>query len=193
MMPSLSSIRERRKKLGWTQKELADRSGVSQSAIAKIERGRMEPSYTMAMKIFKALDEGEREKYKGKKAKDVMNTNVILLSPKDRVKKARELMKEHGISQVPVVDRKRAVGMITENDILEGYEKHGTMIAELFVEDVMGPPPIAVRKDTRMDAIVELLKQEQALIVVENNEILGIITKADIVYNEISKAPLLDL
>ena len=182
MMPSLSSIRERRRKLGWTQKELAERSGVSQSAIAKIERGGMEPSYTMAMKIFEALDEGEREKYHGKGAEDVMNPNVIFLSPKDKVKKARGLMKKYGISQVPVLDENKVVGMITENDILEGYEKHGTMIAELFVEDVMGPPPIAVRKDTRMDAIVELLKQEQALIVVENNEILGIITKADIVY-----------
>ncbi len=182
MMPSLSSIKERRKKLGWTQKELAERSGVSQSAIAKIERGKMEPSYSMAVKIFNALDEGEREKYKGKKAKNLMNTDVIFLSPKDRVKKARELMKEHGISQIPVVDKGKVVGMITENDILEGYERHGTGIVDLLVEDVMGPPPIAVRKDTRMDAIVELLRQEQALLVVENGELVGIITRADIVY-----------
>ena len=182
MMPSLSSIKERRKRLGWTQKELAKRSGVSQSAIAKIERGKMEPSYSMAMKIFNALDEGEREKYEGKKAKDLMNTDVIFLSPKDRVKKARELMKEHGISQIPIVDKGKVVGMITENDILEGYEKHGAGIVDLFVEDVMGPPPIAVRKDTRMDAVVELLREEQALLVVEDDKLVGIITRADIVY-----------
>ncbi len=182
MMPSLSSIKERRKKLGWTQKELAEKSGVSQSAITKIEKGDMNPSYTLAVKIFKALDEGEREKYEGKKAKDLMNTDVIFLSSKDRVKKARELMKEHGISQIPVVDGDKVVGMITENDILEGYEKHGAGVIDLLVEDVMGPPPIAVRKDTRMDAIVELLKQEQALLVVEDDKLEGIITRADIVY-----------
>ncbi|EDY35072.1 CBS domain pair protein [Aciduliprofundum boonei T469] len=182
MMPSLSSIKERRKRLGWTQKELAERSGVSQSAITKIEKGDMNPSYTLAVKIFNALDEGEREKYKGKKAKDLMNKDVIFLSPKDRVKKARELMKEHGISQIPVVDKGKVVGMITEDDILEGYEKHGAGIVDLLVEDVMSSPPIAVRGDTRMDAIVELLRQEQALLVVENDKLVGIITKADIVY-----------
>ncbi len=182
MMPSLSSIKERRKRLGWTQKELAKRSGVSQSAIAKIERGKMEPSYSMAVKIFNALNEGEREKYKGKRAKDLMNTDVIFLSLKDRVKKARELMKEHGISQIPVVDGDKVVGMITENDILEGYEKHGAGVIDLLVEDVMGPPPIAVRKDTHIDAIVELLREEQALIVMENDKLVGIITRADIVY-----------
>ena len=182
MMPPLSTIRERRKKLGWTQRELAERSGVSQSAIAKIERGRMEPSYSMAVRIFNALDEGEREKYKGKRAEDLMNPNVIFISPKDRVKRARELMKEHGISQIPVVDKNKVVGMITETDILEGYEEYGAAISDLFVEDVMGPPPLTVRKNTSIGAVIELLKQEQALLVLEDDNIMGIITRADVIY-----------
>ncbi len=182
MMQPLSSIKERRKKLGWTQKELAERSGVSQSTITKIERSEMEPSYSIAVKIFNALDEGEREKHKGKKARDLMNPNVITLAPKDRVKRARELMKEYGISQIPVVDGNNIVGMITETSILEGNEKHGAAISDFLIEDVMDPPPLAVRKGTHISAVIELLKQEQALLVIENNEILGIITRADVIY-----------
>ena len=182
MMQPLSAIRERRTKLGWTQKELAERSGVAQSTVTKIEKGTVRPSYSIVVRIFNALDEGELKKYKGKKAKDLMNPNVITIAPRDRVKRARELMKEHGISQIPVVDKNKVVGMITETDILNGYEDYDAAISDFLVEDVMGAPPLAVRKSTHISAVIELLKQEQALIVVENEKLLGIITRADIIY-----------
>ena len=183
LFPPLESIKEKRRNLGWTQKELAERSGVSQSAITKIEKGLMIPSYSVAVKIFEALERGEREKHRGKTAKDIMNENVISLYRGDRVKNARELMEKHAISQIPVIDeRKQVVGMITENDILKGLEKHGPIVSEFLVEEIMSEKPLYVRKSTPLTTIIEILKQEQAVVVVEKGKLEGIITKADIVY-----------
>ena len=69
---SLNEIKKLRKKYNLNQKELADKAGVSQSLIAKIESGKVEPTFTKAQKIFEALDElREKEEIK---AKEIMNT-----------------------------------------------------------------------------------------------------------------------
>ncbi len=182
MFPPLSEIRVIRNKLGWTQTELAKRSGVSQSAINKIENGNMEPSYSIVVKIFNALDEGKKEKDDGKIAKDLMNPKVISVTPEDKVKKARELMKKHGISQIPVINGKTIVGMVTEQDILDKLDEYGEEIRNFLIADIMGKAPLSVRKNTRMSAIIELLKEEQALLVTDNGRMVGIITRADVIY-----------
>jgi len=70
MIPSLSEIRKRRKALGLTQSGLARRAGVSQSLIAKVESGRLDPAYGKARKIFETLD--AEAGGKGRKASDIM-------------------------------------------------------------------------------------------------------------------------
>ena len=55
MTYELEEIKKIRKKLGMTQTELANRAGVSQSLIAKIESARIDPTYTKTQKIFAAL------------------------------------------------------------------------------------------------------------------------------------------
>jgi ribosome-binding protein aMBF1 (putative translation factor) len=49
-------IRQARRKAGLTQKELAERSGLRQSHISRLERGRHSPSFVTVEKIAKALD-----------------------------------------------------------------------------------------------------------------------------------------
>ena len=55
MLPSIQSIKQQRKKLDMTQRELANEVGVSTSMINQIESGRSQPSYETAKKIFESL------------------------------------------------------------------------------------------------------------------------------------------
>lgn len=48
-------IRENRKQLGWTQEELAEKSGLKQSAIARLEGAAAIPSSTTMFKVAIAL------------------------------------------------------------------------------------------------------------------------------------------
>jgi len=47
---------QKRKELGLTQSKLAASAGVSQSIIAKIEAGSVDPSYSVVQRLFSALE-----------------------------------------------------------------------------------------------------------------------------------------
>ena len=49
-------IRERREQLGISQKELAEKAGISQSFLCDIEQGRCKPSIDTAVKLAQVLD-----------------------------------------------------------------------------------------------------------------------------------------
>jgi transcriptional regulator with XRE-family HTH domain len=47
-------VREARRRAGLTQQELAERTGTTQSAIARLESGRTSPSFDLVLKLIKA-------------------------------------------------------------------------------------------------------------------------------------------
>ena len=51
----LSEIKKIRKNLGLTQTQLSKRANVSQSLIAKIESGKIDPTFTKTKKIFEHI------------------------------------------------------------------------------------------------------------------------------------------
>ena len=59
--------------------------------------------------------------------KDVMNSDVVSCRPDDEISSAAQLLKEHDISGLPVVDDGKVVGIVTEADVLKLLEvpEHG--------------------------------------------------------------------
>lgn len=55
------NIREKRKELGISQKELAEKCGITQSTLCDIEKGRCKPSLQVAIKIAKVLKENSMQ------------------------------------------------------------------------------------------------------------------------------------
>lgn len=49
------NIRDKREELGLSQKELAEKSGITQSFLCDIEQGRSKPSIDVAIKLAKVL------------------------------------------------------------------------------------------------------------------------------------------
>ena len=50
------SIRRMRQERGWTQVELATKSGLSANYVARLERGELSPSFFVACRIAEAFD-----------------------------------------------------------------------------------------------------------------------------------------
>ena len=180
MLPTQAEIKSRRIKIGLTQTELAEKAGVSQSLIAKIETGQIDAAYTYLKKIFDTLEELENQTQP--KASDVMNSNVNFVSKKDSVASAIALMRKHNFSQLPVLDRGHAVGSVSEKSILDrissGLDAHE--LSKLECGEIMEEAFPVVSETTPLPAISELLKHHFAVLVRKGGKIGGIISKADL-------------
>ncbi|NPA75612.1 MAG: CBS domain-containing protein [Euryarchaeota archaeon] len=185
MLPPLTDIAIRRKKLGLSVEELASIAGVSEELIKNIESGALSPDYELARKIFNALEDAEIIA-KDQIVDHIMSTNVVILEECEPVRKAADLMKYYAISQIPVTRNGKITGILTESDIVSGYAKYGKDIQNFEIARLMSNPPPVVRRDTSIYCILPLLRDYPALLVEEQDKIVGIITKADIVYTALN-------
>lgn len=174
MTYELDEIKKIRKKLGMTQAQLADRSGVSQSLIAKIESGRIDPTYTKTMRIFTALaDMGKKDEIR---AEHLMTGKLISISPNTPVKEAIAKMKKFQISQLPVMDEHKLVGLVSESTILDALlNSKASQVNEIMQE----APPI-VSKATSIQVVSSLLKHYPIVAVAQEGKLIGLITKSDL-------------
>lgn len=177
MFNDLKEIKILRKRLGINQKELAKKAGVSQSLIAKIEAEKIEPTYTKVKKIFDALKQMEEKEEL--KARDLMTKKTISIESKDLVKKAIRLMKEKGISQLPVMKDKTICGIINEKIIIDLIAE-GRDISNIEVEKIMGEVPPIISLNTNQKIILELLKEYSIVLVANKGSIKGLISKSDL-------------
>ncbi len=172
MVVTESTLKRLRIEAGLTQRELAELAGVSQAHIAKIERGKVDPRLSTVNKILQVLTTG-----KGKKCRDIMTKKVISAKPDDRILKVSNLMREHAISQVPVMEDGKCIGTITEESIIRNLS---STIAEEHVRKVMQSPLPSVPEDTDISLIKPLLEHHPGVLIVRKGEVIGIITRSDL-------------
>lgn len=183
VLPELKEIGTKRRLLGLTQSQLASEAGVSQSLIAKVERGKTDPSYSKAKPIFDSL-EGLEKKKGGPTAGTMVNRKLISVKPSDSVGKAALLMRDNGVSQLPVIEGNGGVvvGSVSEEILLNrvyGVEKPADL-SKLRVSEVMGEPFPTVGEETPFRAVSALLEGSRAVIVTKGGRVSGIITRADV-------------
>jgi len=177
MFNELSEIKILRKRLDLTQHELANKAGISQSLLAKIESGKIDPTYAKAKRIFETLSElSNREEVK---ASDIMNKKIVTAKPKEKIKQVIANMRKHGISQLPVVEDNNLLGFISESIILEGLLGGKASI----VEEIMHERPPSVSKDSTLEIVSGLLKHYPMVAVFDKGKMIGIITKSDVIIN----------
>jgi len=174
MQTEIENIKQIRKNLGLTQSDLAKRAQVSQSLIAKIESGRLDPTYSNAKKIFQALT--DMSKKTEAKAGEIMTKHIISLKPSDNIKDAIKIMKENNISQMPVIEHHKSIGLVSEAIILESIlNNKGKKVREIMQDS----PPV-VSKNASVSVISQMLKFFPMVLVSDDGELKGVITKADL-------------
>ncbi len=180
MLPLLKEISKRRKSLNLNQRELAKLAAVSQSLIAKIEAGTINPSYRLAKAIFDVLENLEsKEKLR---AVDVMSKKVKGVDSHISVSEASSLMSSTGYSQLPVYQKERIIGSITESTIISAILQVGdpNRLSVLSVEEIMNEAFPIVDSATPVTIVSMLLRYSPAVLVTVKGSVKGIITKADL-------------
>jgi predicted transcriptional regulator len=179
-MYELADLKKMRRLLGLTQSELASLSGVSQSLIAKIEAGRVDPSYSRAKKIFEVLESHQRKGWT--RASDIMVKEVITASPESYVGEAVKIMNRSAISQLPIVSGNEVVGSLSEKILVEKIAR-GSGIEDVMkrqVKDIMDQAFPSVSQDSPLDMVAKMLNYTGAVLIYQGGRMAGIITRSDL-------------
>jgi predicted transcriptional regulator len=162
--------------------QLSKMSGVSQSTIAKIEKGSIHGSYESVVRIFDVLQEEMDRKRKGRLARDVMSRDIVSVQAKEKVKRASEMMRESGFSQLPVFEGAQPVGSVSEFGILTQLRDGTSMedVGERSVRQIMSEAFPVISEDLPLETVTSLLATSRAVLVGSKGKINGIITSSDV-------------
>jgi predicted transcriptional regulator len=178
MLPTLEYIRQTRRRLGVTQRKLADLSGVSTSMINQIESGRCKPSYETARRIFERLTSLEQKH--SVKAIDICSSRLIYVQNNESLHTAIVKMRSNFISQVPVFEGSRVVGLISEDGLARNMiEKEEKQLSKMQVSLMMDPPPPIVDEGMPAKALIPLVRYAKCILVSEKGAVTGVITLSD--------------
>ncbi len=159
-------------------------SGVSQSYIARLEKGDLNPTYEKVRKIFEYLNKASQKVNTiDLVAEKIMSTNLITCSPSDSIISALDKMRNHGISQLPVLTMDgKLIGSVSESDINDMLLKGSTIesLKTMIVRKVMGATPPQLDRNSPISMVYPILKFSSCVLIVDGGEVKGIITKADI-------------
>jgi predicted transcriptional regulator len=182
MLPSIEDLARMRRELNISQLRLAKLANVSQSLIAKMERGRVDPSYASVKKIYEALLQEFSKRNRSLTAKDICHTEVISVDAESTVRDAARQMHEHSFSQIPILSGGKVVGSITEDKItyLVAQGRNINQMMGIRVREIMDDAFPQVDENLGIELIANLLQFRKAILVVKHGDIIGIITKADL-------------
>jgi acetoin utilization protein AcuB len=105
-----------------------------------------------------------------------MSKKVIKVEPQEAVAAARALMDRHRIRQLPVMQKHRLVGIVTDRDLRSAPAQAKT-VAQLMTRKL-----ITIAPNASVDEAARLLRAHKigALPVVERNKVIGILSASDV-------------
>jgi predicted transcriptional regulator len=147
--------------------------------INQIETGRCKPSYETAVKIFETLN--NMELASSLRTGEVCSRSIVTASPNDTAIDVADQLRNTGFSQLPVMDGSKLVGLISEDEIIKLMLSNTNVdLKSVHVRAIMQPPPPLVHSSTPVKALVQLVRFSKAVLVTEENRVVGIVTASDI-------------
>jgi len=120
-------------------------------------------------------------------AADLMSSPVFVVSPRDTVAHARNLMVRHRISRVPVMEGQDLTGILTQKDIGYRLQQPGPAWRRrtpdrVLVSEYATPDPVTVTPATLAKAVAGLFitRNISGVPVVDRGTVIGIVTKSDL-------------
>ena len=116
--------------------------------------------------------------------RQIMEEDVVKVSPTSSVMAVAELLSEHHFGSVPVADSDGTLrGLVTEFDLLKALEQDKDL-RKVAVSEIMTREVVTATEDMSLMNLIHLL-QERHLIrvpVVRGNTLVGIVARRDVVF-----------
>jgi len=120
-----------------------------------------------------------------------MKSNPVTVTPRNAIRTAINLMREGGYRRLPVVDRGRLVGIITDRDLRRAANSpfvvreqwyDNFILDHIEVGSCMTPNPLTIEPTVPIADAARLMRNHKigGLPVVTDGQLVGIITETDL-------------
>lgn len=122
---------------------------------------------------------------------DIMTPNPVTVTPRNAIRTAINLMREGGYRRLPVVDRGRLVGIITDRDLRRAANSpfvvreqwyDNFILDHIEVGSCMTPNPLTIEPSTPIAEAARMMRNHKigGLPVVADGQLVGIVTETDL-------------
>jgi CBS domain-containing protein len=117
---------------------------------------------------------------------DVMTSEVVTIEPSASIAEAAKRMIQEQKGPLPVVEGDRPVGMLTDRDIIARVVAEGRDPNSVRVEEIATRELVTIGPGQDVDEAARLMDEHQLdrILVVEGDQLVGIISEADIRLDE---------
>ena len=116
------------------------------------------------------------------KAKEIMSRDVVYIAPGASLKEAYAVMRSVGVRHLPVVDKHKLVGILSDRDVLPFTRNH-VVVQDGFVDEVMAESPIVASPKTTIARLAEHMLEYKidSIPVVDGERMVGLVTSTDLI------------
>lgn len=111
---------------------------------------------------------------------DRMTRNPISISPDDNVDAAQNLLKKHKIRRLPVIERGKLVGIVTDKDLMRVSPSAATTLSKYEVNALLAKISIREIMSDKVIAVNEHAPIEEAALLMSMNKIGGLPVTSDV-------------
>lgn len=106
--------------------------------------------------------------------------NVISVERATTIRQAIELIKRHGISQLPVLENGRSIGLVTESNLLSSVVEAAANFDKSVVTAMEHSLPEVHMNEEVSVAVKYFMQKQPAVIITDHEKPIGIVTRFDV-------------
>lgn len=116
------------------------------------------------------------------KVEDVMVKEVVTINAEKTAKDAADMMNRYEIGCLLVVKRGKAVGILTERDLLKRVISESRNAETTRIKEIMSKPLIVVETDTELEDAAKLMfkMKIKKLPIIKQGKLTGLVTLTDL-------------
>lgn len=123
----------------------------------------------------------------------LMSTDLFTVEPTEKLKRVKEILEEHGIHHVPVVNDEKLAGIISKSDLLyflkatagDSYEPYlnEVRLKNYTAEEAMTSQVTVLNPNDPIKLALKIFQENlfHALPIVEDGKLVGLVTTFDII------------
>ena len=126
--------------------------------------------------------------------RDIMTTNVVNIPSSTTLPEAQQIMQVHRIERLPVVDKRKVIGIVTKDRLLRALPSPAAsfsrqeltyLLSKLLVKELMVKDVVTVTPNTTVEEAIMTAQTNRvgSVLVLEDDNLVGIVTTNDFFYS----------